>query len=98
MKFCPKCGGLMLPIKKGDKIILKCTKCGYEIDAKNLDKNEYKVIEKVSEEQRVVTTSKVSEAPARVGRRPEEQEQEREEYYEIALELLQEEFEGGEEE
>ncbi|MGB9785432.1 MAG: zf-TFIIB domain-containing protein, partial [Fervidicoccaceae archaeon] len=29
-KFCPKCGGVMVPTKRGNQIVLKCTKCGYE--------------------------------------------------------------------
>jgi len=96
MRFCPKCGGLMVPVKRGGKIIYKCTKCGYEMEAKGSEKG-YRVVEKVDEEERVVTTSKVSEPAKRKLRTKEEHEQELEEYYEVALELLQEEFEGGEE-
>ena len=28
MKFCPKCGSILIPKKSGKKIILKCS-CGY---------------------------------------------------------------------
>ncbi len=73
----------------------RCTKCGYEMEAKGSAKG-YRVVELVDKEERVVTTSRVSEPPKRKLRTKEEQEQELEEYYEVALELLQEEFEGGE--
>ena len=28
MKFCPKCGGLIVPKKEGDKVIWVCNSCG----------------------------------------------------------------------
>ena len=33
MKFCPKCGSIMLPARKGDGRVLRCRSCGYEISA-----------------------------------------------------------------
>jgi len=30
MKFCPKCGITLVPVKKTRKIVLSCPKCGYE--------------------------------------------------------------------
>jgi len=30
MKFCPKCGTTLLPVKKGKHVVLNCPKCGYE--------------------------------------------------------------------
>jgi len=30
MEYCPKCGSLMLPQKRGEGTVLKCPKCGYE--------------------------------------------------------------------
>lgn len=30
MKFCPKCGTTLLPVKKTKSIVLSCAKCGYE--------------------------------------------------------------------
>ncbi|MEM0006363.1 MAG: DNA-directed RNA polymerase subunit M, partial [Ignisphaera sp.] len=31
-QFCPKCGNLLVPTKKGEgSAVLKCSKCGYEI-------------------------------------------------------------------
>jgi DNA-directed RNA polymerase subunit M len=32
MMFCPKCGTLLVPVMKEEKIILKCSKCGYETE------------------------------------------------------------------
>jgi DNA-directed RNA polymerase subunit M len=34
MKFCPKCGTALTPIKKDKKIVLTCIKCGYETTQK----------------------------------------------------------------
>ncbi len=32
MKFCPKCGGVMVPVKQGGKVVLRCTRCGYTME------------------------------------------------------------------
>ncbi|WP_148692071.1 RPA12/RPB9/RPC11 RNA polymerase family protein [Acidianus manzaensis] len=96
MQFCPKCGGLMIPVKKDGKEILKCKKCGYEKEMDNKDKKAYEIKE-ASKNNKVLTTSIVSEKEGRK-RDEDELEQEREEYYkEIGLELLRDEFEGSEE-
>lgn len=94
MKFCPKCGGLMVPAKKNGKTVLRCTKCGYEMRS-GKEKDKYKISEKVKEEKKVKTTSLVS-TPSRFGISTEEQQQRLEDYYDIALELIQEEMEGTE--
>jgi len=83
----------MVPVRKGGKTILKCTKCGYEMKP-GKEKDKYKISEKVKEDKRVKTTSLVS-VPSTTRISSEEQQQRLEEYYEIALELLQEEMEGG---
>jgi len=38
LKFCPKCGTLMVPKSKSGKIVMVCRKCGYEeaVDRSNL--------------------------------------------------------------
>ncbi|MEM1508890.1 MAG: transcription factor S [Thermofilaceae archaeon] len=41
MKYCPKCGSLMLPQRRNDKTVLRCQRCGYESLADN--KEAYKV-------------------------------------------------------
>jgi DNA-directed RNA polymerase subunit M len=30
MKFCPKCGSIMVPRRENGKTVYKCPKCGYE--------------------------------------------------------------------
>jgi len=87
----------MVPVKKGKQVVLKCTKCGYEMKV-GKEKKSYVIKEKVSEKERTKTTSLVSE-PSKFGVSDEEQQQRLEDYYEIALELMQEESEegGGEE-
>jgi len=83
----------MIPTKKDGKVILKCTKCGYEMQLTEKEKKEYNVKEQKDKNSRVLTTSLVSDKGER--KLEEEQlEQEREEYYkEVGLELLREELE-----
>jgi DNA-directed RNA polymerase subunit M len=38
VKFCPKCGSIMIPRKEGGKSIWICPKCGYKEEATNEDK------------------------------------------------------------
>lgn len=82
----------MIPTKKDGKEILKCTKCGYEMELTAKAKKEYSVKEQKDKNSRVLTTSLVSDKGER--KLEEEQlEQEREEYYkEVGLELLREEL------
>jgi len=92
MQFCPKCGGLLTPYKKEDgSTVLKCNRCGYEIQQQSA---RYTLSVKQS---KIFTTSVVSEGKA-APRKKEEIEQEREEYYkELFMELMREEEYGGEE-
>ncbi|HID17854.1 TPA: transcription factor S [Candidatus Bathyarchaeota archaeon] len=32
MQFCSKCGTALTPTKKEDRIVLKCLKCGHEVE------------------------------------------------------------------
>ncbi|MFN3268357.1 MAG: hypothetical protein ACK416_03755 [Zestosphaera sp.] len=91
MKFCPKCGTLLIPVREGDKTYLACSRCGYKEPLKEGSK--YKLESKTSSESRVKTTSVVSSEGEKL-RKSEELEQEKENYYEIFLELMSEE-EGG---
>lgn len=97
MQFCPKDGGLMVPAKKGNKEILKCNKCGYEMPMDKKARKAYEIKENKGKSGKVLTTSIVSENEGR-RREDDEWQQEREEYYkEVGLELLREELEGTEE-
>ena len=98
MRFCPRCGSLMVPAsREGDVVLLKCTRCGYEMRVKASELQGYTLAARSPAEERIITTSQVSEARRRPFRTMEEWEQEREEYKEILLEQLQEELEGTEE-
>ncbi len=94
-QFCPKCGNLLVPTKKGEgSAVLKCSKCGYEISKQP---SSYKIETTTSTNTRIHTTSVISNGKT-IARKKEEIEQEKEEYYkELFLELLHEEEYGGEE-
>jgi DNA-directed RNA polymerase subunit M len=92
MKFCPKCGGMMIPTKKELKRLYVCSKCKYEEEIKE-DLKGYKLVEEKSPDQKVYTTSIISESNSSVSLK-EELEHEREEYYkEFGYDLI-----GSEEE
>lgn len=96
MKFCPKCGGLMVPVKKDGKEYLRCTRCGYEMKLTKKERKDFTVKEEIKNN--VLTTSVVSKANER-SLDENQLAQEREEYYrEFGQDLLQREFEGEEEE
>ncbi len=99
MKFCPRCGALLLPRKEGKENVLKCPKCGYVERLEVSSKKGYTISEAANTSSKVKTTSIVSEGGRRF-RSKEEFEHEKEEYYEIFLDLMHEEEgeEGGGEE
>lgn len=86
----------MVPVKEKGKTILKCSKCSYVMKLEK--ETTYKLKEEVDKKSRVKTTSVVSSEKERLAPSIEEKEQRVEDYYEIALELIQEEFEGKPEE
>ena len=45
MEFCPECGKLLIPKKKGKSKLLVCAKCGYE--SKLSEKDAYEVSDEV---------------------------------------------------
>ncbi len=45
MEFCPECGKLLIPKKKGKSKILACSKCGYE--SKLEEKDTYEVADEI---------------------------------------------------
>lgn len=85
----------MVP-QKGDKnnYVYKCPNCGYEEVSRR--EESYRLSGKPSPGSKVKTTSIVSEEH-KLTRSREEIEQEKEEFYEILLDLLSEEEGGGEE-
>ncbi len=90
MKFCPKCGTMLEPVRKGKKTLLRCPSCGYEEALGRKSSKEYKIVMKSNAQEKVKTTSLVSEGRS-VQRRKEEIEQEKEEFYEVLLDLMSEE-------
>ena len=87
MRFCPKCGGIMLPVKEGGKVLLRCQKCGYTMVPDEKELATYKSVSKPDEKAKVITTKVVSKA-RRVKASKEELEQAREDYYEFVLEQI----------
>ena len=85
MKFCPKCGAPMVPLKKGDTIVLKCIKCGYEMPATPDILKKYKIESKAGEK---VVTTKVISKHEESAMSKEMLEQAKEEYYEFVLEQM----------
>ncbi|PUA32149.1 MAG: hypothetical protein B7O98_05615 [Zestosphaera tikiterensis] len=93
MKFCPKDGSMLVPSKEGDEVVLVCPRCGYKEKTNQKEVKGYKLESKTDTNRRIKTTSVVSSEGQAI-RRNEELEQEKEDYYEIFLDLMSEE-EGG---
>lgn len=92
VKFCPRCGGPLVPVKKDGEVVLKCNRCGYEEKTKKGGK--YGVKYQVEASKRVVTAQATEARESKLT--PEDREMLRE-YYEVFLEELeQEEVESGE--
>ena len=53
MEFCPECGKLLIPKKKGKSRILVCAKCGYE--SKLSQKDKYEVSDEVEHKATEIT-------------------------------------------
>lgn len=53
MEFCPECGKLLIPKKKGKSKLLVCAKCGYE--RKLSGKDEYEVSDEVERKSSDIT-------------------------------------------
>ncbi|MHA1370426.1 MAG: transcription factor S [Promethearchaeota archaeon] len=47
MKFCDKCGSLLVPKKIDNKKYLVCRACGWKQEITSTDKNKYKMTEKI---------------------------------------------------
>ena len=63
VKFCPKCGGMMVP-KKSDKkkrgVFLVCRRCGYKVSSYAKDYNLKEKVEKRPDEDVMVMEKDVS--------------------------------------
>ncbi len=86
MEFCPKCGGLMRPERKGRRTYLVCKNGDYKKLSK--DSVGYTLTERVDETKRRDTVI-VEEEPKVPKKRKEELEAEREETYSSFLEQLE---------
>jgi len=53
MEFCPECGKLLIPKKKGKSKLLVCVKCGYE--SKLTGKDKYEVSDDVEHKNSDIT-------------------------------------------
>ena len=80
--FCPKCKALMQVVRKDGKVVFKCPKCGYEVEAKKPSK----IVRPVEKEKHIVTTSKVVKAEDRKTLTEEEKEMLQDYYRDIFLE------------
>jgi len=41
VKFCPKCRGIMMPTRRGNKTYIRCQRCGYEEELGRREAREY---------------------------------------------------------
>ncbi|MCQ5337198.1 MAG: DNA-directed RNA polymerase subunit M [Candidatus Methanomethylicia archaeon] len=92
MEFCPKCGKLLVPVKKDDKTILVCKYCNYEKLVEPT--SSYKIVQQVEEGKRRKTL--VSEEPIGIKKRKEEEKELISDYYKVFLESYEEESEEQE--
>jgi len=93
VKFCPKCGSIMVPTRKNGKIYMKCTRCGYEVEVKE-EKGRKDSITYQIEANKRVATAVASEAKER--KLTEEEREMLSEFYEIFLEEFEKEEESSE--
>ena len=66
MKFCPKCGMILIATEKENSVVLRCQKCGLEtkeadkiISKVRREKEKVVVIEKKAQEIRTLPTARV---------------------------------------
>ncbi len=89
LKFCPKCGSLMIVVRKEGKLYYQCTRCGYMEPVKKGET--MKIVDKADKKSKVVSTKSVAENQG-ILRSKEEIQQEIEEYYEQVLDQLANEY------
>lgn len=86
MKFCPKCGSIMMIVRKGEDKIFKCSRCGYEMGIGVGEEQLYRST--VRGEQKILTTKVISRKRGLETRREEELEQAKDSFYEIVLDQM----------
>ncbi len=50
MRFCPRCRSMLVPAKKGNKQILRCSRCGYEEEVTEQTRSGYVTRREIAEE------------------------------------------------
>ena len=93
MEFCQKCGKLLIPVKKDEKITLICKSCGYEKPAS--EAKGYKIMQPVDETKRRKTLV-VEGQEIKGGKRKEEEHELIKDNYEIFNDTGSEESEDEE--
>jgi len=87
LEFCPKCGKLLIPDRRGEKTYLVCKSCGFEKLAS--ESKGYKIVQTVEEGKRRKTL--IVEEPAKIVKKRKEEERElMADYYELFLENYEE--------
>lgn len=86
VRFCPKCGSIMVLVKREEARLLKCSRCGYEIGMTKEEEQMY--TSTVKREQKVLTTKIIAKKRGLDTRRQEELEQAKDSYYEVVLDQM----------
>ncbi len=86
VRFCPKCGSIMVLVKREEARLLKCSRCGYEIGMTKEEEQMY--TSTVKREQKVLTTKIIAKKRGLDTKRREELEQAKDSYYEIVLDQM----------
>ncbi|WP_256359220.1 DNA-directed RNA polymerase subunit M [Vulcanisaeta sp. JCM 14467] len=84
MKFCPRCGGLMVPVKREGKVYLRCQRCGYEEEMKSSDAKSYVDKKSIEKKGAVIVESYEEKEPS------EEEKEMKEDYVKQLLDNLYE--------
>ncbi len=94
MKFCPRCGKLMVPRREKNKIVLICPQCKNTIEVTHSVEVGYRVKHEVEEEKR----TKMAVVTGAERKLTEEERQLLEDYYKVFLETYMEAEETSSEE
>ena len=92
MEFCERCGSLLVPEKRGGKIILVCKHCGF---VKHSRSSTYRVTYAVGESKRRKLTI-VSEAELKYSKKSGEEQELLEDYYKAFLDAYEASESGNE--